>query len=382
MCPGVVSDWPGKCPVCNMALVRRVKGEMTPLPDGVIARMQFSPYRVQLAGIHTSPIEYRRLTRDVVLAGLLERSDAKNAGSKFVLPADVAENDLELIQPGRSVDVQADAFPGRVFAAKIARIAPQLNAGSRSARVQLEIEDPDRGLLPGMYASGMLRVRLADLEIQQHLDDVSWRDSAATTIAAASIFTQPQEMALVPLLEAAVAKTAQAQGFVLAVPESAVVDTGIRKTVYIQQSPGSFDCVELTLGRRCEGWYQVLGGVQSGQAVVTAGAFLLDAETRLNPSSAAAYFGAAGRSSSNAQTTAAPPPGAPSAPANSSELSSEDQRIIAEQQVCPVTGAKLGSMGAPKRVVVEGRVVFVCCDGCTSKLQKDPAKYLAKLPNK
>src|SRR5262249_582544 len=36
MCPGVLSDWPSKCPVCHMALVRRLKGEMTPLPDGVV----------------------------------------------------------------------------------------------------------------------------------------------------------------------------------------------------------------------------------------------------------------------------------------------------------------------------------------------------------
>src|SRR5579884_3017659 len=49
------------CPVCNMALVRRKRGEAVPLPDGVVARMQLSPYRVQLAGIQTSPVEYRPL---------------------------------------------------------------------------------------------------------------------------------------------------------------------------------------------------------------------------------------------------------------------------------------------------------------------------------
>src|SRR5215470_5076641 len=54
MCPGVLSDWPSKCPVCNMALVRRKKGEAVPLPDGVVARMQLSPYRIQLAGVRTS----------------------------------------------------------------------------------------------------------------------------------------------------------------------------------------------------------------------------------------------------------------------------------------------------------------------------------------
>src|SRR5262245_7137868 len=72
MCPGVVSDWPGKCPVCSMVLVRRQKGEMTPLPDGVVARVQLSPYRIQLAGIRTVPVEFRPLEYEVTAAGLLE----------------------------------------------------------------------------------------------------------------------------------------------------------------------------------------------------------------------------------------------------------------------------------------------------------------------
>ena len=72
MCPGVVSDWPTKCPVCSMTLVRRQKGEMTPLPDGVVARVQLSPYRIQLAGVRTSAVEFRRLECEVVVPGLLE----------------------------------------------------------------------------------------------------------------------------------------------------------------------------------------------------------------------------------------------------------------------------------------------------------------------
>ncbi len=53
MCPGVVSDWPAICPVCSMDLVRRKKGDAMLLPEGVVARMQLSPYRIQLAGIAT-----------------------------------------------------------------------------------------------------------------------------------------------------------------------------------------------------------------------------------------------------------------------------------------------------------------------------------------
>ena len=55
MDPGVISDWPSKCGVCNMSLVRRKRGEAVSLPDGVVARMQLSPNRIQLAGIQTVP---------------------------------------------------------------------------------------------------------------------------------------------------------------------------------------------------------------------------------------------------------------------------------------------------------------------------------------
>ena len=82
-------------------------------------------------------------------------------------------------------------------------------------------------------------------------------------------------------------------GQVLAVPQSAVVDTGERKVVFVEGMPGMFDGVEVVLGPRCGDSYPVVRGLEPGQRVAIAGAFLLDAETRLNPSLAAGYFGAA-----------------------------------------------------------------------------------------
>lgn len=46
------------------------------------------------------------------------------------------------------------------------------------------------------------------------------------------------------------------------------------------------------------------------------------------------------------------------------------------QQLCPVTGAKLGSMGEPVAVVIGGQTVYVCCTGCVEKVEQDPEKYL------
>lgn len=57
-----------------------------------------------------------------------------------------------------------------------------------------------------------------------------------------------------------------------------------------------------------------------------------------------------------------------------------DEKAWKSQATCPVMESDLGEMGTLWVVRVRSRDVFVCCRGCIAKLQKDPAKYLAKLP--
>lgn len=350
MCPGVLSDWPGKCPVCNMALVRRQKSEAVPLPNGVVARMQLSPERVQLAGIQTSPVDFRVLTQEIVAAGFIESA---TAGQAFV-PVDIRERDISFVQLGQAVEATSDAFPGKTFSGMIDQLSPQVSSGT--LRVRARLENSRQELRPGMFLTLHSRVPLTQIGWlrQARLDE--WRDRTTIDLIAhggvASLFWMaPHAIAL-------------ERGLVLAVPETAVVDTGSRKVVFVERMRGMFVGVEVTLGRRCGQHYPVLSGLEPGQQVVTAGAFLLDAETRLNPSVAASYFGASG---------AARPAG---------KSTSEDEALIARQKLCPVSGAPLGSMGAPYRVVVEGQVVFLCCDGCEAELRKNPKPFLAKLNGK
>lgn len=61
------------------------------------------------------------------------------------------------------------------------------------------------------------------------------------------------------------------------------------------------------------------------------------------------------------------------------ELSPEDYESAMAQHMCPVSGEMLGTMGAPEKVDVDGKSVWICCDGCKEKLLADPDKYLAKL---
>lgn len=64
------------------------------------------------------------------------------------------------------------------------------------------------------------------------------------------------------------------------------------------------------------------------------------------------------------------------------QLSPEDRQAAEKQQICPVGGGPLGTMGPPAKVNVEGRDVFLCCSHCESLLREDPEKYFAKIDAK
>jgi hypothetical protein len=413
MDPGVLSDWPGKCGVCNMALVRRKKGEATPLPSGVVARMQFSPYRLQLAGVRTSPVSYQPLMREAVLAGTVVGS---GDGPTRAVEADAFARDLPVIAERQAAEVFCDALPGHAaFVATIKSV--QVSGPGRAPRVVLEADDPGRELRPGMAVLARVRRPVAEfepfrslpadpppvrkgeprsvyvcpehaevlreargrcpvdgkaeLEPQPLLDNqrVGWwcpMHPAVTADRPGAEYRECGGMRLVPRVV-----TYRPAGQVLTVPESAVVDTGSRTVVYVERMPGMFDGVEVVLGPRCGDFYPVARGLEPSQRVATAGAFLIDAETRLNPALASAYFGAARGVRNDEPRVDLNPP--------SAALPPDVRDLAAAQKVCPVTGKPLGSMGTPVKVTVAGRTVLICCAGCEDALKSSPEKYLARL---
>jgi Cu(I)/Ag(I) efflux system membrane fusion protein len=167
------------------------------------------------------------------------------------------------------------------------------------------------------------------------------------------------------------------QGRVLAVPDSAIIDTGDRKIVYRETSPGKFDGVSVRLGPRMKkrgetvAYYPVLQGLQAGDRVVTNGSFLIDAETRLNPSAGSIYYGGSGGKGES--------PSAPIRPSTPSEASPTDKSLIADQKTCPITGKPLGSMGPPAKVTLNGKPVFLCCSGCEDDAKAETAATLKKV---
>ena len=365
MDPGVLSTWPAICPICNMDLVPRKKMDAQLLPEGVVARMQLSPYRIQLAGIRTSVVEPRALQYELTFSGILRSADS------------TAKPSLAESPPSPSVGFEVSLGPLDAMGftePRPAEVKPLGCSGPTVPATARLMNDDD--LKPVSNFVPRLRIVLDD----------------GASLRAGSIVTA---MIAIPAGELIVAQTEtranQISEGVLSVPESAVIDRGLQRLVYVETMPGQFDGVAVEVGRRCGAFYPVLKGLQSGQRVATAGAFLIDAETRLNPSLAAGYFGA---NRSATIPTASPPPAAPATTTSSGgpvsptkakpkpkpSLSPADQTLADHQKICPVTELPLDSMGGPVPVMVAGRKVFICCVGCEARLKQEPQKYLARLP--
>lgn len=303
--------------------------------------------------------------------------------------AQVYEEELGLLHEGQSIEATTRAFPTRVFSGKLAFIHPHLDRATRTLTVRFDLENHEHELRPGMYATVKLRVPASQWLPLRRAVHQAWAQRTAADLMAHSLFapTGPVGGAGLPsFLEGAVQEAVLQQGLALAVPESAVIDTGSRKVVYREVSPGLFEGVEVALGPRGAALYPVVSGLQAGDRVATTGSFLIDAETRLNPSAGSTYFGASGSGREERRPTESPV--RPSTTldsdatieANLAKLSPEDRRLAEEQRFCAVLDdSRLGSMGPPVKVDLPGGTVFVCCSGCVSEAKENAEQALARV---
>jgi Cu(I)/Ag(I) efflux system membrane fusion protein len=203
------------------------------VPDAVIATME-KTQAVPLTIEWSAPRDGIVLERNAIEGMRAQPGDVlfRVADTSVVWAmADVAERDLGALAVGQPVTVKARGFPGREFSGAIAVIYPQINRESRTARIRVELANADLALLPDMYV---------DAEI-----DVGKREA------------------------------------VLAVPESAVLDTGTRQTVLVDKGEGRFEPREVKVGQRGGGYIEVREGLADGEPVVTSANFLIDAESNL-----------------------------------------------------------------------------------------------------
>jgi membrane fusion protein, copper/silver efflux system len=265
--------------------------------------------------------------------------------------AQVYEADQGLLREGQAVSATTLAQPNEEFTGKLTFLFPHLDESTRTLMARFEMPNPHHKLKPGMYATVKISVSPANLGLGN-------KSEGATPMSAE-------------------ASAKLKEGFVLAVPENAVIDTGSVKVVYRQASPDTFEGVSVKLGPRMskrdsgQTFYPVLAGLKAGDTVATNGSFLIDAETRLNPAAGSIYYGGG-----NDRGTPANIPVRPSTPV---ELGEEEQKLVASQKVCPITGKLLGSMGTPFKIVLGGTPVLLCCDGCESRARQNEAKTIERV---
>lgn len=336
MDPGVLSAWPAICSICNMDLVPRKKGDAELLPEGVVARMQLSPQRIQLAGLRTTAVSESRSSLSLTLQGVLQRDAEVDRGYRLEIP--ISRQDVVAF---------ADAVEAEVVGPNLEEVVL-----GRAVRV-------------GDAAGGVPMVGIELSEVPRWFSGEAVGVTVRAEVSAAKLLSAEQRLQL-------------GERALLQVPASAVVDHGGLKLVYVQTMAGMFDGRVVRLGPRTGSVYAVVEGLEAGEQVVSTGAFLVDAEARLNPALAVGYFGADQPALSSAAAVA--PLKVAVSKAGVQELSEGDRALAAAQGKCPVTDLSLDSMGGPVAVQVGDRRVFICCAACERKLLKEPEKYLAKLP--
>ncbi len=148
---------------------------------------------------------------------------------------DAYENQISLIKKGQKIKVSTNAYPNKIFDAKISYIDPILNTTTRTVIVRAVLDNKDKLLKPGMF-------------IEAQLEGL------------------PSKKATSPV-----------------VPKSAVLWTGKRSIVYVKPNPKEpvFEMREVLLGKETEDSYEVDDGLQPGDIVVTRGAFTVDAAAQL-----------------------------------------------------------------------------------------------------
>jgi len=146
------------------------------------------------------------------------------------LLADIYEYELPFVRLGQQAAVQLSYLPGETFSGKAIYIYPAIDPNTRTAKVRFEFPNSQGRLKPEMYANVEIKIRL---------------------------------------------------GQKLAVPEGAIIDTGIRQLAIIDKGNGYFEPREVQVGSKVEGYYEIIKGLKAGERVVTSANFLIDSESKL-----------------------------------------------------------------------------------------------------
>jgi Cu(I)/Ag(I) efflux system membrane fusion protein/cobalt-zinc-cadmium efflux system membrane fusion protein len=194
----------------------------------------------QIGEIRKTVKVYSPATGVVIKKSVFEGHNVK-AGEQLYVVADLStvwvdvdiyEYELPWVQQGMAADMELAYIPGKRFEGKVLYIYPFLEEKTRTAKLRLQFANTGYELKPAMYAN-------------IYLESTTDKDS-------------------------------------LVIPQEAVIDSGVRKVVFVSLGKGKFQPRDVKIG--VEGnnnELQVLEGLQEGEEIVVSAQFMLDSESRL-----------------------------------------------------------------------------------------------------
>lgn len=152
------------------------------------------------------------------------------AGDKVWVYAQVYEYEAAAVKPGQAAVITSRAYPGREFSGTVRSVDPIFSEETRTLRARIEAQNPGGELRSEMYVEAAIKAYL---------------------------------------------------GAALAVPVTAVLNTGEKEIAFVQTGEGTFEPREVKTGRRTEQYAEVISGLKAGEKVVTSANFMIDSESRM-----------------------------------------------------------------------------------------------------
>ena len=204
------------------------------IPETVIQQLQNDPNPIRSID-WPAPMSGVVMEKKVVAGQMVKAGEElyrlADLSSIWVI-ANVAEQDIGMVKVGAPAKMSFRAYPGETFEGKVTFILHELDVATRSAKVRIEVKNPEHRIKHEMFA---------DVEINAGEKDIAR----------------------------------------LVVPVSAVIDSGNRQVVIIDKGEGRFEPRPVKLGMRGDSFIEILEGIKDGEQVVTTANFLIDAESNL-----------------------------------------------------------------------------------------------------
>jgi RND family efflux transporter MFP subunit len=210
--------------------------------------------------------------------------------SRVWILADLFRNETEYVRPGMKVRVTLPETR-KSLNAVVSTVLPQFDATSRTLKVRLELDNPGYTLRPDMFV---------DVEFPVTLPSA------------------------------------------LTIPADAVLDSGLRKTVFVDQGNGFFEPREVETGWQLGNRVEIVKGLKPGEKIVISGNFLIDSESRLELAASGMYG------------------------------------TLSKDPVCGVDVSINKAQKTGRKSTYQGKTYYFSSDECKEKFDKNPGSYVKK----